>query len=156
MKDQQPRYSRLRYTATGALAALAAVGAIAGTVALAANPRTKPHPNAGAISAPTTKTPTTKTPTGPAPVKTQTSQPPVNQQPFLTAIQQLVDDGTISATEGQTVEREIQAGRVDTDTLASSGFNQAQLQAVQQALGSAKQALAATAQRAPKAGSRKG
>lgn len=140
MKDQQPRYSRLRYTATGALAALAAVGAIAGTVALAAGPHAKPHAKAGAISAPTTKTPT-----GPAPVKTQASQPPVNHQQFLTAIQHLVDNGTISATEGQTVDREIQAGRVDTDTLASSGFNQAQLQAVQQALGSVKQALASAA-----------
>jgi hypothetical protein len=145
MKDQQPRYSRLRYTATGALAALAAVGAIAGTVALAANPRSKSHANAGVISAPTTKTPTS-----PAPIKTRAPQPAVNHQPFLNAIQQLVDSDTISATEGQAVDREVQAGRVDTGTLVSSGFSQAQLQAVQQALGSVKQALAPTAPRTRK------
>jgi hypothetical protein len=61
----------------------------------------------------------------------------------LDAIQQLVDNGTITATEGQAVDREIQAGRVDTDTLASSGFTPTQLQAVQQALGNTKRALAA-------------
>jgi hypothetical protein len=51
---------------------------------------------------------------------------------FLDAIQQLVDNGTITAAEGQTVDREIQQGRVDTQTL--SGSTQAQLAAVRQAL----------------------
>ena len=64
----------------------------------------------------------------------------------MNAIQQLVNDGTITATEGQAVDREIQAGRVDTDTLASSGFTQAQLQAVEQALGNTKRALAPSVQ----------
>jgi hypothetical protein len=79
------------------------------------------------------------------PGKTRTPPPAVNHQPFLSAIQQLVDDRTITVTEGQTVDREIQAGRVDTDTLASHGFTQTELQAVQQALGNAKRALAPNA-----------
>ena len=139
MNDQIPRYVRLRYTATGALAALVAAGAIAGTVALAAGPHAKAHGRAAAVSGPRAKTP------GSPLEKTQAPQPPVNHQPFLDAIQQLVDNGTITATEAQVVDSEIVAGRVDTDTLASSGFTSAQLDAVQQALGNAKRALAPAA-----------
>jgi hypothetical protein len=137
VNDRHTRYTRLRYTATGALAALAAVGAIAGTVALAA----KPHARAAVVS---------KTPTSPGPDKTGTPAPPASPQPFLNDIQQLVDTGTITATEGQAVDREIQAGGIDTDTLASSGFTQAQLQAVQQALGNTKRSMAAALPRAQK------
>jgi hypothetical protein len=75
------------------------------------------------------------------PDKTNAPQPPVNHQPFLNAIEQLVDNGTITAAEGHVVDGEIVAGRVDTDTLAASGFTPTQLQAVQQALSTAKQAL---------------
>ena len=135
MNDRTSRSTRLRYTATGALAALAVVGAIAGTGALAAKP-----PQHRAVVA---NCGATKTPTSPVPDKTQAPHPEANPQAFLSAIQQLVDNGTITATEGQAVDREIQAGRIDTDTLASSGFTPTQLQAVQQALGNAKRALAA-------------
>jgi hypothetical protein len=144
MNDQNNRHARLRSTATGALAALAVVGAIAGTAALAAKPHHKPHHHATLANGSTTKTPTS-----PVPDKTHTPHPAVNHQPFLNAIQQLVNNGTITATQGQTVDREIQAGRVDTDTLASSGFTQTQLQAVQQALANSKAALG---RQAPPAG----
>ena len=137
MNDQNGRYARLRYTATGALAALAVVGAIAGTAALAAKPPAKAHAHAALANRGATKTPTS-----PAGDKTQTPRPPVSDQPFLDAIQRLVDDGTISATQGHTVDNEIQTGTVDTQTLASSGFTRAQLQATQQALSNTKRALA--------------
>jgi hypothetical protein len=146
VNDHDSRYARLRYTATGALAALAAVGAIAGSVALATNRRHHPHRDAAAANSGTTTNGSngavTKTPTSPAPAKSRTGQPPVNQQPFLNAIEQLVDSGTLTAAEGQTVDSEIQAGRIDTDTLAAGGFTQTQIEAVQQALSSAKMALA--------------
>ena len=137
MNDQNNRYARLRDTATGALATLAAVGAIAGTTALAGKPHAKPEgqtavANGAAI----------KTPTAPLSDKTAAPHPAVNHQPFFNAIEQLVDNGTITPTEGQAVDHEIGAGRVDTDTLASSGFTQTQLQAVQQTLGNTKRALA--------------
>jgi hypothetical protein len=135
VSDHDGRYTRLRYTATGALAALAAVGALAGAGALAAKPRAKTHRHAAVANG------RAKTPAPPAPGKTHTPQPGSNQ-PFLTAVQRLVNAGTISTTEGQTLDREILAGRVDTDTLASSGFTQPQLQAVQQALENTKRALA--------------
>jgi hypothetical protein len=63
----------------------------------------------------------------------------------LTDAQQLVSDGTITATEGQVLESEIKAGQVNTDTLASKGFTPTQLQAVQQTLSTTKQALGPTA-----------
>ena len=141
MSDQNRRYARIRHTATGALAALAVVGAIAGTAALAAKPRASAHGHAAVA-----RGAATKTPTSPVPDKTEARKPAVNHQPFLNAIQQLVNDGTITATEGQAVDREIQAGRVDTDTLTSSGFTPVQLQAVQQALGNTKRALAPNVQ----------
>jgi hypothetical protein len=137
MNDQSARTGRLRYTAAGALAALAAVGAIAVTGAFAA----KPHAKAGA---PTASSGQIKSPTGPLPTKTQEPPPPGVPQVFLNAIQRLVNDGTITATEARVVDREIVAGRVDTDSLTASGFTPAQLQAVQNALGSTKAALAAS------------
>ena len=137
MSEQNSRSARLRYTATGALAALAVVAAIAGASALAAKPPAKRGHVAAATCAAATKTPAS-----PVPDKTHVPQPGANPQLFLNAIQQLVDNGTITAAEGQAVDREIQQGRVDTQTL--SGFTQAQLEAVQQALGNTKRALAAS------------
>jgi hypothetical protein len=139
VKEQTGRYVRLRYTATGAIAALAAAGAIAGTVALAAGPRPKAHGHAAVAAGALTK------PAG-APVdKSRGQAPAASPQPFLDDIQRLVDNGTITTAEAQVVDREIQTGRVDTDTLAAAGFTPAQLQAVQQALSSTKSAMAAAA-----------
>lgn len=144
MHDQHGRYARLRYTATGALAGLAAAGVIVGTVALAATPRPKTHGHAAVANSPT------KAPPNPLPRKTHTPQPAINHQPFLNDVQQLVNDGTITASEGQAVDREIRAGTVDPDTLASSGFTQTQLQAVQQTLSNTKRAFRPAVPRPPK------
>ena len=135
MSDQNNRPARLRYTTTGALAALVAVAAIAGTAALAANPSTKAHGHAAVANGGSM----TKTPTAPVPGKTGTPQPG-SSQPFLIAVQRLVNDGTITETEGQAVDRDIQIGRLDPQTL--SGFTQAQLTALQQTLSNTKRALA--------------
>jgi hypothetical protein len=133
VSDQTSRSVRLRYTAAGALAALAAAGAIAGTVALADSP------------------PAAKTACQPAatsgPGKAGASKPSPSPQPFLNAVQQLVGNGTITAAEGQALDREIVSGQVDTQTLTSEGFTAAQLDAVQQALGNVKQGIAAAAAR---------
>ena len=145
MNEQNGRFARIRYTATGAVAALAVAGAIAGTAALAARPHAKSRGHTAVATGPATKTPASGVPD-----KTQVPRPPVDHQPFLDAIRQLVDNGTITAAEAEVVDREIVAGRVDTDTLASSGFTAAQLPAVQQALGNAKRALATAVPRPSK------
>ena len=145
MKDHDNRSARLRYTAIGALAALAAVGAIAGTAALAAKPSAGTGNQAIVAKGAATKTPpgtnngATKTPAPPVPGTAHAPQPGSNR-PFLTAVQRLVNDGAITPTEGQTVDREIQAGAIDPQTL--SGFTQPQLQAVEQMLENTKRALA--------------
>lgn len=141
MNDHDGRYARLRYTATGALATLAAVGAIAGAVALAAKPSAKAPSNTAAANAPATKTPVAPLPTKPGAQKSGNPQPAV-AQPFLSDVQRLENAGTITAAEAQVLDGEIHAGRVDTDTLAASGFTPAQLQAVQEALTSTKLAMA--------------
>jgi hypothetical protein len=140
LSDDNSRSVRLRYTAAGALAALAVVGAIVGTGALAANPPAKARSHAVAANCAAA----TKTPASPVPGKTHAPEPSASPQPFLNDIQQLVDHGAITAAEGQAVDREIQQGRIDTQTL--SGFTQAQLQSVEQALGNTKRALAASSQ----------
>jgi hypothetical protein len=140
VNDQNAKYARLRHTATGALAALAAVGAIAGTAALAAQPGAKKQSHAAVARGSAIKAPAC-----PVPGKTHMSQPG-SSQPFLTAVQRLVSDGTITTAEGQAVDRQILAGRLDTQTLASSGLTQTQLQAVQQTLVNTKRALAQSMQ----------
>jgi len=138
--DQGNRSIRLRYTATGAIAALAVVGAIAGTAALAAKPAAHAPRHALVANCDATKTsaPDLKDKAG-AP------EPRANPQPFLDDIQRLIDNGTITAAEGQVADREIQAGRVDTDSLTAAGFTPAQLQAVQQSLSDTKRGLASAA-----------
>lgn len=144
MNDQTPKSARLRYTATGALAALVVVGAVAGTAALAAKPAAKQAARASGHAV-VANCDATKAPGSPAPAKTGAPEPRANPQPFLNDIQALVDNGAITASEAQTVDREIEAGRIDTDSLVSAGFTQAQLQAVQQALNNTKRGLAAAA-----------
>jgi hypothetical protein len=140
VSNQNSRSARLRYTATGALAALAVVGAIAGTAALAANPPAKARDHLAATNCAAT----TKTPASSAPDKARAPQSGGSPQPFLNAVQRLVDNGTIIATEGQAVDQEIQQGRIDTQTLG--GFTANQLQAVEQALANTKRSLAGSAQ----------
>jgi hypothetical protein len=59
----------------------------------------------------------------------------------LSAIEQLVDNGTITAAQGQALDSEIRDGGIDPETLASSGFSPSQTQAIQQALENAKRAM---------------
>jgi hypothetical protein len=143
--NDQTGNTRLRYTATGAIAALAAVGAIAGTGALAAKSHPDTHNHTSMASG------STKTLISPALAKTHTSQPG-SDRPFLNAAQRLVNDGTITAAEGQVLDGAIRAGTIDPDTLASSGFTQNQIQAVEQALVDAKRALAPRVIGGPPAG----
>ncbi len=153
MGDRESRAVRLRYTATGALAALAVAGAIAGTVALADGPpaKTPGQPTAPigvTKTAPESPVPEPGIPCKkPAPApgasgKPSAPEPSASPQPFLNAVQRLVANGTITAAEGQAVDREILNGRVDTQALASEGFSPGQLQIVQQALANTKRALA--------------
>lgn len=136
MSHQRDSWIRVRYTATGALAALAAAGAVAGSVALAAGSQAN-----GSKDETTTMGVVTKTPAAPLPTNTQGSEPNSGQL-FLNAVALLVSNGTITAAEGRTLDAEIQTGGVDSEALAASGFTQQQLQVVQQTLGGVKESIA--------------
>ena len=145
MSDPTGRYTRLRYTAVGALAALAAAGGIAGTVALAAKVGVNAHGQA-AVNSPKPAAPTAPgAAKAPASKSGSSAAQPGSSQPFQAAIQRLVADGTITPTEAQAIDSQIQSGSVSTQSLASTGLTQSQLQAVQQALVNTKLALAASA-----------
>jgi hypothetical protein len=143
VNDHSPRYVRVRQSAIAALAALAAVGALAGAGALASQPH-RYHAAAHGSKAQSASDQVhgKSQPSQPGTVKTRGSQPAPNQQPFLDAVTQLVDNGAITAAQGQVVDDQIQTGRVDTDALVAAGFTQNQADAVQQALGSVKQSMA--------------
>jgi hypothetical protein len=146
VNDHTPRYVRVRQTAIGALAALAAVGAIASAAALASKPA-RPHRQHAAVHGSKAQSPSDQVqgktqPSQPGTVKTRGSRPAPNPQPFLDAVTQLVDNGTITVAQGQIVDDQIQTGRVDTDALVAARFTQSQADAVQQALGSVKQSMA--------------
>lgn len=146
MNDHSPRYVRVRQTAIGALAALAAAGAIASAAALASKPHARPHRHqaihGSKAQSPSDQVQGQSQPSQPGTVKTRRSQPAPNPQPFLDAVIQLVDNGTITAAQGRIVDDQIRTGRVDTDALVAAGFTQSQADAVQQALGSVKQSMA--------------
>ncbi len=147
MNDHSPRYVRVRQTAIGALAALAAVGAIAGAAALASAAHARSHRHHAAVHGSRAQSPSdqvqgNRQPSQPGTVKTRGSQPAPNPQPFLDAVAQLVNNGTITSAQGQIVDNQIQTGRVDTDALVAAGFTQSQADAVGQALGSVKQSMA--------------
>jgi hypothetical protein len=115
MNDQNGRYARIRYTAAGALVALAAGGAIAAVDATAVTTPASPKPPVQV--------------TGPA-----QSVPPALQN----AVQQLVNNGTITSAQEQTLDNDIKASNVHADVLASQGFTQTQIAAIGQMLTSAK------------------
>ena len=111
MNDQNGRYARLRDTATGALAALAAVCVIAGAAALAPN-----------------RAPRHRACRGGERLKTKTPTPPCRGSPrahvrpaVLTAV-----SGSMKAdpATGQAVDRRIRAGTAN-ERLASSRFTAA-------------------------------
>ena len=147
MNEHSPRYVRVRQTAIGALAALVAVSAIAGAGALASQPHARPHRYHAAVHGSKAQSATDQVqrysqPSRAGTVKTRGSPPAPNPQPFLDAVTQLVDHGTITAAQGQIVDGQLQTGRVDTEALVAAGFTHSQADAVQQALGSVKQSMA--------------
>jgi hypothetical protein len=122
MNDQNGRDARIRYIAAGALAALAAGGAIAAVDATAGTTPPSPKPSVQV--------------TGPA-----QSVPPA----LKNAVQQLVNNGTITAAQGQTLDSDIEASNVHADVLVSQGFTQTQIEAIGQMLTSTKLQLASGA-----------
>jgi hypothetical protein len=72
--------------------------------------------------------------------------------PFLAAVAQLVQAGTIDDAQARVLDADIRAGSIDPDQLVANGtLSSAQAQAVMERLGAVKRSLASTAQESPDA-----
>ena len=138
--------SRWRAPITGAVTGLAVAAAVVGPSALAsggnaapsraaAKTATAPDTNCGAP----TQAPGAKVPNGP-------SGGP-GPAPFLAAVAQLVQAGTINDSQGRILEADIRAGSIDPTQLVANGtLSSAQMQAVTDRLGAVKRSMASGAQ----------
>jgi hypothetical protein len=129
MIDDPQRVRRLLVLAA---AAVTLVAVASGGVALAGNTGTKPSSSdLAATSAPVAATM--------APAADQSN-------PFDTAIQALVEDGTINQQQADVLRQQIDAGSIDEQELVDSGtLTAAQMQAVQARFRAVKGSLAAAA-----------
>ena len=133
--------NRWRAPIIGAVTGLIVAAAFVGTAALASGGGTPTTPSA------TTTAPASgidcapgaagvaKTPGGPS------SGP--GPAPFLAAVAQLVQAGTINQAQARVIDADVQAGRVDPDQLVANGtLTQAQADTVMARLGAVKRSLA--------------
>jgi hypothetical protein len=145
--------SRWRAPIIGAVTGLLVAAAVIGPSALASGPTTTP----GSDTTPTT-TGTPSTTKAPA---TNCDAPPPGAQakgpggpsagpgpgPFLAAIAQLVQAGTIDDAQARVLDADIRAGSIDSNQLvANRTLNSSQLQVVMERLAAVKRSLAPAGQ----------
>jgi hypothetical protein len=124
----------------GAVTGLLVAAAFVGTSALASSggtttppTTTKPAPSTN-CAAPPAGAPA-KGPGGPA------AGP--GPAPFIAAVAQLVQSGTINESQGRILDADIRAGSIDSGALVANGtLSSAQMQAVMERLGAVKRILA--------------
>jgi hypothetical protein len=137
--------SRLRAPVAGAVTGIVVAAAIVGSSALASGGGAAPSkPAAKTATAPNTDcgapapTPGAKSPSGP-------SAGP-GPGPFLAAIAQLVQAGTINDAQARVLDADIRAGSIDPNQLVANGtLSSAQVQTVMERLGAVKRSLATEA-----------
>lgn len=117
--------SRWRAPVTGALAGLATAAAVVGPTALASG---------GDSSTPCASPPALK---APAPDRGP------GDGPFLAAVAQMQQAGTITAAQARVLDTDLRIGRIDTDRLVNDGtFSAAKMHTVIDRLGAIKRSLA--------------
>jgi hypothetical protein len=80
-------------------------------------------------------------------VKSPSQGPPESDAPFLAAVTQMVQAGTINQAQASVLDADIRKGRIDPDQLVANGtLSQAQADAVMTRLGAVKRSLAPGAQ----------
>ncbi|MBV9000465.1 MAG: hypothetical protein JO304_15495 [Solirubrobacterales bacterium] len=122
--------SRWRAPVTGAVAGLVVAAAVVGPSALASGKR------AHATDASCT--------TAAAGAKAPGGDPGPGPSPFLDAVAQLKQAGTITDAQARVIDADIQAGSIDPQQLVASGtLTSAQMQAVNDRLVAVKRSLAA-------------
>ena len=145
--------ARWRAPVTGAVAGLVVAAGIVGPSALASNSHSAPRPSAGGhvarrqaapVKAPATDASCTTSAAG---AKIRGSDPGPGSGPFLAAVAQLAQAGTITDAQARVLDADIRAGSIDPQQLVASGtLTSAQMQVVNNRLVAVKRALAAASQ----------
>lgn len=150
--------SRWRAPVTGAVAGLAVAAAVVGPSALASG-GTHSTPNAQAAASTAGAKTAASTPNAkaadaagapcaaPGGANVVRSKPAPGAQPspapFLAAVAQLVQAGTINESQARVLDAGIRAGRIDPGALVASGtLSSAQMQAIISRLGAVKRSIA--------------
>src|SRR5689334_6787426 len=133
--------SRWRAPIIGAVTGLIVAAAFVGTAALASGGGTPTTPSA------TTTSPASgiNCAAGPGDAAKRPGGPSdgPGDAPFLAAVAQMVQSGTIDHSQATVLDADIQRGRVDPDQLVSDGtLSQAQANTVMERLGAVKRSLA--------------
>ncbi|MBV9417512.1 MAG: hypothetical protein JO363_21180 [Solirubrobacterales bacterium] len=132
--------SRWRAPVTGAVAGLVVAAAVVGPSALASGSKSAAG-QAGAKHAHATDASCTTSAAG---AKAPAGNSGPGPGPFLDAVAQLKQAGTITDAEARIIDADIQAGSIDPQQLVASGtLTSAQMQAVADRLGAVKRGLAA-------------
>jgi hypothetical protein len=142
--------NRWRAPIIGAVTGLLVAAAVVGSSALASSPSTTPGSETTTSPAATTSTPKTapkvdcNAPAPGAPVKRPggpSSGP--GPAPFLAAVAQLVQAGTIDDAQARVLDADIRAGSIDPNQLVANGtLTSAQVQTVTARLSAVKRSLA--------------
>jgi hypothetical protein len=144
--------SRWRAPVTGAVAGLVVAAAVLGPSALASSghsgsdqaSRARAATLAGAKRAHASDASCT---TAAAGAKAPGQDPGSGSAPFIAAVAQLVQNGTITDAQAHVIDADIQAGSIDPQQLVASGtLTSAQMQAVNNRLVAVKRGLAAQSQ----------
>ena len=136
---------RWRAPITGALTGVVVAAALVGSSALASGggggtPAPQPAAKIAAASI------NCGAPAGSAGVKAP-DRTPDNNGPFLAAVAQLVNAGTINQAQARVLDADIRKGRIDTEVLVANGtLSEAQAGLVMERLGAVKRSLAPASQ----------
>jgi hypothetical protein len=137
--------NRLRAPVAGAVTGIVVAAAVVGSSALASG-------GGAAASRPAAKTATAPGTDCSAPAPTPGAKHPDGSSagpspaPFLAAIAQLVQAGTINQHQADVLDADIRAGSIDPDQLVANGtLSSAQVQTVMERLGAVKRSLASDA-----------
>jgi hypothetical protein len=139
--------NRWRAPIIGAATGVLVAAALIGSSALASSETTTPDSGTPASTTTTPKTAPTvdcnAPPEGAAIKRPGGPSPGPGPAPFLAAVTQLVQAGTIDGAQARVLDADIRAGSIDPNQLVASGtLNSAQVQAVMARLGAVKRSLA--------------
>jgi hypothetical protein len=140
--------SRWRAPVTGAVTGLVVAAAVVGSSAFASGGGA-PAPHTGAAAGASIECGNQAASGG---VKSPSPGPAESDAPFLAAVAQMVQAGTINQAQASVLDTDIRRGRIDPDQLVANGtLSQSQADTVMERMGAVKRSMAPGAQASPDA-----